>query len=257
MLRLSHFFIERFCGSILPSNVTSTGNEMFIKFHSNSYRTRPGFLISYQYFVRKCRIKPCKMGEGECQLHSECEGSLVCGHLNCALHRCCSSICYNDLDCFNQECNPDDYLCRLDSYSTDWSRCSQGSTCADGEGDCDRHTDCEGTLVCGNENCASGPIGMDCCVHTCLSDSDCPNQECNATIKQCRLDSYSTDWSNCSNISPCAEGEGDCDLNADCEGGLVCGKDNCESGPTGMDCCEIGKVNLHVKEIDKPVNFIF
>ena len=47
--------------------------------------------------------------------------------------------------------------------STSRSRCSQSMPCADGEGDCDHHLDCEGTLLCGNDNCASGPAGMDCC----------------------------------------------------------------------------------------------
>ena len=47
--------------------------------------------------------------------------------------------------------------------TTSRSRCSQSMPCADGEGDCDHHMDCEGTLLCGNDNCASGPAGMDCC----------------------------------------------------------------------------------------------
>ena len=63
------------------------------------------------------------------------------------------------------------------------------------------------------------------------------NQDCDAYLNQCRLDTYSTDWDNCSQASPCAEGEGDCDDHTDCEGELVCGNDNCASGTTGMDCC--------------------
>ena len=63
------------------------------------------------------------------------------------------------------------------------------------------------------------------------------NQDCDAYFNQCRLDTYSTDWDKCSQASPCAEGEGDCDEHTDCEGELVCGNDNCASGTTGMDCC--------------------
>ena len=34
----------------------------------------------------------------------------------------------------------------------------------------------------------------------------------------------------------CREGEGDCDADAECEGELVCGTDNCPCGD-GDDCC--------------------
>ena len=43
--------------------------------------------------------------------------------------------------------------------------------------------------------------------------------------------------STCSLNSPCANGKGNCDNDSDCEGTLVCGTDNCESGPRGLDCC--------------------
>ena len=37
----------------------------------------------------------------------------------------------------------------------------------------------------------------------------------------------------------CQEGEGDCDTDADCAPGLVCGKENCGPGyPASYDCCE-------------------
>ena len=113
-----------------------------------------------------CSLTLCKEGEGDCGMDSECEGSLVCGQMNCAnstLKHCCTKTCLNDSDCLNQECNSDIVQCRLDSYSTDWSKCSPNSPCAHGEGDCDHPSDCDGTLLCGYENCAGGPTGMDCC----------------------------------------------------------------------------------------------
>ena len=100
-------------------------------------------------------------------MDSECEGSLVCGQMNCAnstLKHCCTKTCNNDSDCWNQECNINIDQCRLDSYSTDWSKCSQESQCRDGEGDCDNDWECEGLLVCGNDKCGNGPSTMDCCV---------------------------------------------------------------------------------------------
>ena len=112
------------------------------------------------------------------------------------------------------------------------STCSQGSPCPHGEGDCDDDFDCGGSLVCGTDNCESGPRGLDCCTSTCHNDSDCSqSRECNAVNNQCYL------WPECSQASPCADGEGDCDHHMDCEGTLLCGNDNCASGPSGMDCC--------------------
>ena len=174
-------------------------------------------------------------------MDSECEESLVCGHMNCpnsTMRHCCTKTCNFDSDCFNQECNTDHHKCRLDSYSTDWSNCSQDSPCSNGEGDCDYDAECHGLLLCGSNNCEGGPSEMDCCKRSCNNDSDCINQECNTDANQCRLNSYSTDWSKCSQDSPCGPGEGDCDLHSDCEGRLMCGSDNCAGGPKGMDCCQ-------------------
>ena len=168
MTNLLSFTFIRYCGTVMPSDFISSSNELFFKFHSDDIETRPGFLISYESLrvTTFCSLTLCKEGEGDCDDDTECEGSLVCGHLNCinsTITDCCTSMCYNDSDCLNQECKTDTNQCRLDSYSTDWTNCSQDSPCADGEGDCDHHTDCQGTLLCGNDNCASGPIGMDCC----------------------------------------------------------------------------------------------
>ena len=187
-----------------------------------------------------CSKIPCDEGQGDCNDNTECEGSLVCGHMNCAnssITDCCTHTCNNDTDCTSGECNVETNQCRLNSNTIDWSKCGQGSKCADGEGDCDHHSDCEGYLLCGSDNCASGPMGMDCCTRPCHNDTDCLNQECITDISQCHLDSYSTDWSRCSQASQCADGEGDCDLHADCGGMLLCGNDNCANGPKGMDCC--------------------
>ena len=188
-----------------------------------------------------CAKTPCGEGQGDCDDDTECEGSLVCGHMNCmnsTVSDCCTQQCNNDSDCLNQECNTENKQCRLDSYSTDWSNCSLDSPCSNGEGDCDNDAECDGSLLCGINNCEGGLSNMDCCKRSCNNDSDCINQECNTDANQCRLDSYSTNWSKCSQDSPCGTGEGDCDLHSDCEGRLMCGSDNCGSGPKGMDCCQ-------------------
>ena len=43
----------------------------------------------------------------------------------------------------------------------------------------------------------------------------------------------------CSVTAPCAINQGDCDENSECQGDLVCGKDNCPAPfPSTADCCE-------------------
>ena len=39
------------------------------------------------------------------------------------------------------------------SPSTDWSCCAHDDPCHEGGGDCDRDSDCIGSLKCGNNNC--------------------------------------------------------------------------------------------------------
>ena len=48
----------------------------------------------------------------------------------------------------------------------------------------------------------------------------------------------------CSEEYPCFEGEGDCDVDKDCQGELVCGTNNCNPdafSPNWADCCEEGE----------------
>ena len=144
--------------------------ESSLKF--NNLGTNTGLCDTYDICLCRqndfCAITPCGEGQGDCDDDNECEGSLVCGQLNCVMNNtildCCTSTCHDDSDCNNQECNVDINQCRLDSYSTAWSNCSQASPCAHGEGDCDHDNDCEGASTCGNDNCGSGPIGLDCCI---------------------------------------------------------------------------------------------
>ena len=113
-----------------------------------------------------CAKIPCGEGQGDCDDDSECEGSLVCGHVNCvnsSITDCCALTCNNHSDCLSGECNFKDNTCRYNSDTVDWSKCSQNTPCADGEGDCDHHNDCEGGLLCGTDNCATGQAGKDCC----------------------------------------------------------------------------------------------
>ena len=155
--------------------------------------------------------------------------------------------------CLNNDKCPDNLLCdgnlkicrknaRVREYSSSFCS-SSGRLCQENEGDCDNDDECEGSLECGSNNCISAnwDSGADCCTKPCKNDSDCTTSgECDTEHSQCRLNSDIIHWSKCSQDSPCADGEGDCDDHYDCEGALLCGNDRCLSGPTSMDCC-IGK----------------
>ena len=139
-----------------------------LKFNNLGTNTGP-CTTADQCLCRKndfCAKFPCKEGQGDCDNGNECEGSLVCGHMYCAnssITDCCTHTCRNNSDCSSGECNAENQLCRLNSDTIDWSGCNKDSPCENGEGDCDQDTDCEGRLLCGNDNCANGPTGMDCC----------------------------------------------------------------------------------------------
>ena len=54
------------------------------------------------------------------------------------------------------------------------------------------------------------------------------------------------DYDCCSSHKPCGIGGGDCDIDADCSGSLVCGVDNCQGFDSAwsystFDCCMSGK----------------
>jgi len=102
----------------------------------------------------------------------------------------------------------------------DWDYCSSDNLCSSGQGDCDLDAECDGTLVCGNNNC----------------------QDFDSTVasgKDCCRDAF--DWNHCSTDNLCGEGQGDCDSDAECDGTLVCGNNNCHyfasDVASGKDCC--------------------
>ena len=136
-------------------------------------------------------------------------------------------------------CDGSKNYCRLKSENSEGAFC-MGIVCSEGEGGCRSDSECDGSLVCGSDNCAFGTPGIGCCTRQCNDHSDCTSGECNAEHSQCRLNSDTVDWSWCSQDDPCNDGEGDCDNDGECDGLLVCGNDKCGSGPPTMDCC-IGK----------------
>ena len=65
----------------------------------------------------------------------------------------------------------------------------------------------------------------------------------------------------CSEEFPCGYGQGDCDMDSECEGSLKCGNDNCVGSSnvdivfgSHFDCCYPG---LSIKEKDANTEIIF
>lgn len=111
--------------------------------------------------------------------------------------------------------------------------CSTRNPCKIGQGDCDKDSECAGSLTCGKDNCASPfPSKADCCQTGCSGENAC-----------------------CSAREPCGLGEGDCDHDSECAGDLICAKGytvGCIQGPnwdSADDCC------LHPSSLSGVENF--
>ena len=89
---------------------------------------------------------------------------------------CEDDCCTDDSDCGNGVCG-DNNRCR-DRCVGGNVCCSQGinGDCKEGEGDCDDDRECEGSLVCGKDNCVGQTFdsdnSYDCCVAACKTEDD-------------------------------------------------------------------------------------
>ncbi len=128
--------------------------------------------------------------------------------------------------------------------------CTGGDLCNLGEGDCDRDSECAGTLVCGYDNLINylptAKNGMDACTAPhCRSGTqnsdetgvDCGGADC-GSCPGCPT-APDGDPNHCTSTCPCPAGEADCDVNADCQGALVCGQNlGAQFGyPAGHSVC--------------------
>ncbi len=130
---------------------------------------------------------PCFEGQGDCDSDSECGDGTTCSMDVGASYGLDASV---------------DICEYATSAPGDWDYCSAGSPCGEGEGDCDSDSECDAGLSCVNNVGAS--YGWD------------------ARVDVCEAASSPGDWDYCSAGSPCGEGEGDCDSNAECASGLTC-----------------------------------
>ena len=96
-----------------------------------------------------------------------------------------------------------------------FGNCTSSHSCGEDEGDCDYDSQCKEGHICGVDNCRD-LLGFhsqfDCC--------------------------YSLEEDFCTVENLCDVYQGDCDSDADCLNGLVCGLNNCPNGyDPEVDCC--------------------
>merc|ERR1719229_2245511 len=106
----------------------------------------------------------------------------------------------------------------------DWGCCSSSNMCAQGEGDCDYDTDCL-TGYCGMD------VGLSYGATTSFDVCEIPSACMPANL----------DWSCCTYSSPCANGDGDCDADSDCQSGYCSHDVGSNYGVSySFDVCEAG-----------------
>ena len=115
--------------------------------------------------------------------------------------------------------------CDVFQPGADW--CRDCGPCAEGEGDCDNDNECQTGLVCAQNVGAN--YGWPATRDVCEQPGGGP----------CSVFAPGPDW--CRDCGPCAEGEGDCDSDNECQNGLVCAQDvGANYGwPATRDVCEL------------------
>ena len=148
---------------------------------------------------------PCGEDEADCDHDNQCKEGHKCGTDNCR-----SSLGFHSqFDC---------------CYSVEEDFCTLENPCDVNQGDCDSNDVCEDNFVCGLNNCPESlgyDSAVDCCYKLPVGDEDF-----------------------CSINNPCGKDEGDCDLDDECQTGLVCNTITDCSSSFGLnfevDCCHIG-----------------
>ena len=148
----------------------------------------------------------CGVDEGNCYSNDECQTGLGCAS-------CPSNLGFSS----NTHC-----CTQRGVGNGGQSFCSYFNPCGIDEGDCNSDSHCKDSLICGTNNCPASfgfAFNLDCCM---------PQQSVGHE-HFCR-----------SNFNPCGIDEGDCDSNYECQGGLVCGSNNCPPSlgfDSEVDCC--------------------
>lgn len=150
---------------------------------------------------------PCDVGEGDCDSNAQCLPGLYCRNADVGNGLGAYQVCdrVNSSTC-DGAFDPDYPLYGFCSYSA-----TENCQCAHGEGNCDTDFECGGSLTCqADSGFAVGlPSDFGVCVYptppSCLP-----------------YDSAVDDTEFCTAACPCDLGQGDCDNDDECRGGLVC-----------------------------------
>ncbi len=159
----------------------------------------PGSLGDWNYCSASCT---CGEGEGQCDSDAECDPGMVCAENVGSLY---GQSWWLDL------CMPEGASCHPGTQG-DWNYCSATCTCAEGEGECDSDAECDAGLVC-QDNVGS-LYGQDWWLDLCMPEG-----------ASCHPGTLGA-WNYCNGTCTCAEGEGQCDSDAECDGGLTCAQNS-------------------------------
>ena len=159
---------------------------------------------------------PCDEGQGDCDSDAECAAGLVCAQDVGANYGwpATRDVCEQP----GGGCPP---------FVTGPDACTTACPCDEGQGDCDSDNQCAPGLVCAQDVGAN--YGWPATRDVCEQPGGGP----------CSVFQPGADW--CRDCGPCAEGEGDCDSDNECQNGLVCAQDvGANYGwPATRDVCEL------------------
>ncbi len=147
---------------------------------------------------------PCGEGQGDCDTDAECRAGLVCTDNTGAQVGFAPNI---------DVCLPDPNApAPCDLAPGHGSFCQRCGPCGEGQGDCDRDSDCRSGLVCANNVGAEFGFGAN--IDVCRSEAGLGGPTvCSLPPGHGRF---------CRDCGPCGPGEGDCDGDGECRSGLTC-----------------------------------
>ncbi len=159
---------------------------------------------------------PCAEGEGDCDSDAECAAGLICAQDVGANYGWPAT---------RDVCEQPAGGCP--SFVTGPDACTTACPCDEGQGDCDSDADCMAGLICAQD--VGTNYGWPASRDVCEQPGGGP----------CAIFTPGPDW--CRDCGPCAEGEGDCDSDNECQNGLVCAQDvGANYGwPATRDVCEL------------------